>query len=140
MVKNRFLKNLYQTISWGISCIVLILAILAGYFMSLQQGSNDGWILLVFTAGVVLLFFAIGFYWIFQTIEIDSNGIHVKILSKTIRTIFWHDVVCVEAKTVMKNPAYVVIVRDQKRLNLDRRKKILDAINLYSNGQIKISN
>lgn len=108
--------------------------------MSLQQGSNDGWILLVFTAGVVLLFFAIGFYWLFQTIEIDSNGIHVKILSKTIRTIFWYDVVCVEAKTVMKNPAYVVIVRDQKRLNLDRRKKILDAINLYSNGQIKISN
>ena len=140
MVKNRFLKNLYQTISWGISCIVLILPILAGYFMSLQQGSNDGWILLVFTAGVVLLFFAIGFYWIFQTIEIDSNGIHVKILSKTIRTIFWHDMVCIEAKTVMKNPAYVVIVRDQKRLNLDRRKKILDAINLYSNGQIKISN
>lgn len=139
MVKNKFLKNLYQTISWGISCIVLILAILAGYFMSLQQGSNDGWILLVFTAGVALLFFAIGFYWIFQTIEIDSNGIYVKILGKTVRTIFWYDVVCVEAKTVMKNPAYVVIVRDQKRLNLDRRKKILDAINLYSNGQIKIS-
>ena len=66
MVKNRFLKNLYQSISWGISCIVLILPILAGYFVSLHQGSNDGWILLVFTAGVVLLFFAIGFYWIFQ--------------------------------------------------------------------------
>lgn len=140
MIKNRFFKNLYQSISWGISCIVLISAILAGYFASLQHGNNDGWILLVFAASVVLLFFVIGFYWIFQTIERDRNGIYVKILWKTVRTISWSDVVCIEAKAVMKNPAYVVIVRGQKRLNLDRRKKILDAISLHSNSQIKINN
>ena len=140
MVKNTFCKNLFQTLSWGASCVVLILPILAGYFMSLQNGPNFGWILLVFIASIILLFFVIGFYWIFQTIEINHEGIQVKIFQKTIRTIIWTDVVSIEEETVMKNPAYVVIVRDQKRLNLDRRKKILDAISLHSNGQIKINN
>lgn len=90
--------------------------------------------------GIILLFFAIGFYWIFQVIEIDQHGICVKILQKTIRKISWDAVVIIEEKTVMKNPAYVVIVRNPKPLNIDRRKKVLDAINLHSNGQIKISN
>ena len=136
MVKKSFYKNLYQSISWGMSCIVLIAAILTGYFVSLQYGQNNGWILLMFVAGVVVLFFVIGFYWIFQKIQIDEKGLHVKISRKTVRTILWSDVVCIEAKTVMKNSAYVVIVRNQKRLNLDRRKKILDAIRLYYNGPI----
>lgn len=131
MVKNRFIKNLFQSISWGVSCFVLITAILAGYFASLQYGSSNSWILLAFAVGIVLLFFLIGFYWIFQTIEIDQQGIYVRILQKTIRTIYWTDVVNIEAKTVMKNPAYVVTVRGQTHLNLDRRKKIRNAISQY---------
>ena len=136
MVKNSFYKNLYQSISWGMSCFVLISALLAGYFVSLQYGKNDGWLLLVFAAGVALLFFVIGFYWIFQKIEIDQTGIYVKLLWKTVRIIYWSNVICIEATAVMKNPAYVVIVRNQKHLNLDKRKKILDAIRLYYNGPI----
>ena len=139
MVKNTFCKNMFQTITWGASCAVLILPILAGYFMSLQNGAHLGWILLVFIASIILLFFVIGFYWIFQTIEIDHEGIRVKIFQKTVRTVIWTDVVSIEERTVMKNPAYVVNIRNQRHLNLDRRKKIFDAINLYSDNQIKFS-
>ena len=136
MMQKRFYKNLYQSISWGISCAVLITAILAGYCASLQYGENDGWILLVFAASIALMFFLIGFYWIYQTIEIDQNGIHIKLLWKTIRTDSWSDVISIEEKTVMKNPAFVITIRNQKHLNLDRRKKIMNAIILYRDGQI----
>ena len=140
MVPNRFYKNVYQSISWGGSAAVLIFFLLLGYFESLTYDEpGNSWLLLVFSAGIILLFFAIGFYWIFQVIEIDQHGICVKILQKTIRKISWDAVVIIEEKTVMKNPAYVVIVRDQKPLNIDRRKKIFDAINLYGDNQIKFS-
>lgn len=135
MVKNRFCKNLFQVISWGISCIVLILALLGGYVMSLQSGADSGWILLAFTASIVLLFFAIGFYWIFQTVEINNEGIQVKIFQKIIRTVTWSDVISIEEKIVMKNPAYVLAVQNQARLNLDKRKKIQLAIIHYGGDQ-----
>lgn len=139
MVKNRFYKNVYQSLSWGGSAAVLIFFLLLGYFESLTYDEpGNSWLLLVFSVGIILLFFVIGFYWIFQVIEIDPHGICVKILQKTIRTIPWEEVVVIEERTVMKNPAYVVIVRDQEDLNLDKRKKVLSAIRFYSNDKIEV--
>lgn len=71
-------------------------------------------------------------------IETDQNGICVKILQKTIRKIPWEDVIMIKERTVMQNPAYVVKVRDQEDLNLDKRKKVLSAIRFYSNDKIEV--
>ena len=139
MVQNRFYKNVYQSLSWGGLAAVLIFFLLLGYFESLTYSQpGNSWLLLVFSAGIILLFFVMGFYWIFQVIEIDQYAIRVKIVRKTIRTIPWDEVVVIEESTVMKNPAYVVRVRDQIDLNLDKRKKILKAIRFYGNDKIEI--
>ena len=141
MVKNRFYKNVYQSLSWGGVVAVLTFFLLLGYYESLMyEGPHNAGLLLVVAAGVTLLFFLIGFYWIFQEVEIGQYGIRVKILQKTIRTIPWTSVVMIEERTVMKNPAYVVVVQDQDNLNLDKRKKVLKAIRFYSNDKLDEAN
>ena len=45
----------------------------------------------------------------------------------------WDDVADIQVKTVMRNPAYVLTVRDNKNLNLDKRKVIKTAISVYGN-------
>ena len=133
MIKNKVFKNLYQSISIGASVAVLILAMLVGFFTSLKYDSNNGWILLAFCVIVTFLFFAIGFYWIFQIVIIDRQGIKVIIMEKVIRNVPWDDVADIQVKTVMRNPAYVLTVRDNKNLNLDKRKVIKTAISVYGN-------
>lgn len=139
MIENKFFKNVFQSVSFGLSATILICAMLFGYFESLKfDQPNYGWILLVFAGGITLLFFVIGFYWIFQTIEIEQQGIHVRILGKTIRYIHWADITDIQLKSVMRNPAYVISVRDQKDLNLDSRKKIKAAIEHYSDDNLRM--
>lgn len=140
MIKQKFIKNLYHSLSFGASIAVLILAMMGGFFVSLRYEGNNGWLLLVFSAIVIFLFFAIGFYWIFQTVLIDKQGIKVKILGKVIRDIPWDNVTDIQAKQVMKNPAYVLTVRGAKKLNLDQRKSIKTAIEIFGdeNARLKI--
>lgn len=98
MIKNKVFKNLYQSISIGASVAVLILAMLVGFFTSLKYDSNNGWILLAFCVIVTFLFFAIGFYWIFQIVIIDRQGIKVIIMGKVIRNVPWDDVADIQVK------------------------------------------
>lgn len=138
MIKNKFYKNVFQSVSWGLSFAIPVLALLVGFFESLTfEQPNYGWLLLVISGGVVVLFFGIGFYWIFQTIEIDGQGIQVKILGKTIRRIHWTEITDIQSKSVMKNPAYVLSVCNQKDLNLDERNKIKTAIEHYSDDNVR---
>ena len=132
-MKNRFIKNLYQDISTGSAIAVLIVILLIGYFESLKfETPNNGWLLIACAVVVILIFFAMGFYWIFQMVEIDAKGIQVSFLGKQIRNVCWEQVEEIKPMTVLRNPAYVLLIRGEKNLNLDRRKKIRQAIEHYS--------
>ena len=80
MIKNRFVKNLYQITSFAASELVILIPILAIYFLMLDNNAVDksAWMLYVVIV-LVLLFFIVGFYWIFQIVEINSSGIVVKL-------------------------------------------------------------
>ena len=133
-MKHKFFKNLYQTVSWFLTICVLVFFLLFGYFESLSYGNNgQGWLLLVFTGSVMVLFFVIGFYWIFQTVEIDQTGITTKIFKKTIRKVDWNSVEDIRYSNVMRNPAYVLKIKNEKDLNLDCRKQIRRAIIYFGN-------
>ena len=54
------------------------------------------------------------------------------ILGKQIRNVRWEQVEEIKPMTVLRNPAYVLLIRGEKNLNLDRRKKIKQAIEHYS--------
>lgn len=138
MIKNRFLKNLYQITSFAASELVILIPILAIYFLMLDSNAVDksAWMLYVVIV-LVLLFFIIGFYWIFQIVEINSSGIVVKLFNRVIRSIRWEDVEDIRYANHFRNPVYNIIIKENKILYLDYRKKIKNAIICWGNDDIK---
>ena len=130
-MKKRFIKNLYQILSFSLCALILILPILCMPLLANFTNKTANSLALYSTLIVILSFFFLGFYWIFQTVEIDEAGIKVYFLSKTLRDISWKQIESIRIGGVMKNPAFVIKISGQKDLNLDKRKAIKKALELY---------
>ena len=83
------------------------------------------------------MFFIIGFFWIFQIIVIEKNGIEVRFFKITLRKIEWNEVEGIEYDSIMRNPAYIIKVKNSKNLNIDSRKKIKKALKYYGTKSIE---
>ena len=117
--------------------MIFVFSLLMGFAASLNYEGGNGWILLALAISLIILYFCIGFYWIFQKVEISNNGIEITILKKVIQKIKWDDVDDIIYTSVMRNPAYVIIIKESKKINLDSRKKIKNAILHFGNEKIK---
>ncbi len=76
--------------------------------------------------------FLIGFYWIFQKVFIDENGIKILFLNKIIKQYDWKEINIIEAANIMRNPAIRIKTINGSEIHLDRRKKIIKVIEKYS--------
>ena len=83
MLKHKFYKNLFQTISYFSIIMIFEIFLLMGFFASLSYEHNFGWILLIISLSLIVLFFLIGFYWIFQMVYIDESGIKIIFINNT---------------------------------------------------------
>ena len=137
MVKNKFFKNLYQSISALLCLLILDMALLAGYFESLKHGDNVGWILLAIVGGLTLLFFTVGSYFIFQKVEFDGDGIKITFIGTVLRSVSWNDVVNVSVGSVGRNPVFILTIKNGKNINVDYRKSVKAAIEHFGNKTIK---
>lgn len=137
MVKNKFFKNLYQSISYFLVVMLFFLILLFTFIASLDYGINYGWVAIVIAGSLVVLFFLVGFYWIFQKVEINKKGIKIMICKKIIREVSWDSVEEMTYANVKQNPAFALKIEGAKNLNLDSRKKIKEAISYYGNERIK---
>ena len=105
MLKNKFYKNLFQTISYFAVIMVFEILLLVGFFASLSYGQNFGWILLIISLSLIVLFFLIGFYWIFQIIYFDESGIKILFKNRIVKQLKWEEVDTIEEANIMRNPA-----------------------------------
>ena len=138
MIKNEFYKNLYQSISYFCVTITLSLPCIGSFIISLQSAPNYGWIMLIFPPVFFVLYFSVGFYWIFQKVKIDESGIEITLLNKTIRKVKWENVERIQSGSFYCNPVYVLYIQNEKNLNLDERKAIKEAILFY--GKLSVDN
>ena len=136
MVKHKFYKNLFQTISCFSAIIVIVIFLLMGFFASLSYGHNDGWILLVISFALIALLFLIGFYWIFQKVSIDESGIKIFFINKIIKEFKWKEIESIENTNIMRNPAIRIKTFNGNEINLDKRKSIIKLIEIYLQKEI----
>lgn len=136
MVKNKFYKNLFQTISYFAVIMVFEILLLAGFFASLSYGQNFGWILLIISLSLIALFFLIGFYWIFQIVYFDESGIKILFKSRIVKQLKWEEIDTIEEANIMRSPALKIKAFDGAEIHLDKRKQIVKAIEIYSQNKI----
>ncbi|MBQ3253025.1 MAG: hypothetical protein IJA65_00580, partial [Acholeplasmatales bacterium] len=83
-----------------------------------------------------ILYFLIGFYWIFQKVIIDDNGIRIILINKIIKECKWYEIDIIEEANIMKNPAIRIKNIDGTEIHLDKRKSIIQALEKYSKKKI----
>jgi len=131
-MEKTFIKDLYQIIIFATVEMIIIIPIICMIFMMDDSvESNVKNILIFIILFLILLYFLIGFYWIFQKVEINNNGIIIRLFKKELRKIKWDEVNSINSGFVMRNPVLIIKIKDKKNLNLDYRKVILNEINKY---------
>ena len=92
--------------------------------------------MLVAPLSLFILYFLIGFYWIFQIVIIDDNGIRIILINKIIKERKWCQIDIIEEANIMKNPAIRIKNIDGTEIHLDKRKSIIQALEKYSKKKI----
>lgn len=136
MLKNKFYKNLFQSLSALGGILIVYIPCIFGYIESIKYESNLGWIMLVAPLSLFILYFLIGFYWIFQKVIIDDNGIRIILINKIIKECKWYEIDIIEEANIMKNPAIRIKNIDGSEIHLDKRKSIIQALEKYSKKKI----
>ena len=136
MLEYKFYKNLFQTLSYFAAIMIFEIPLFAGFFVSLSYGQNFGWVLLIISLSLIALFFLIGFYWIFQIVLIDKNGIKILFNCKILKHLKWEEIATIEETNIMRNPALRITAFDRTEIHLDKRKRIIKAIEIYSQKKI----
>jgi hypothetical protein len=136
MIKNKFFKNLFQSLSALGGILIVYIPCIFGYIESIKYGSDLGWIMLVAPLSLFILYFLIGFYWIFQKVIIDDNGIRIILINKIIKECKWYEIDIIEEANIMRNPAIRIKNIDGTEIHLDKRKSIIQALEKYSKKKI----
>lgn len=136
MLKNKFYKNLFQSLSALGGILLVYIPCIFGYIESIKYESDLGWIMLVAPLSLFILYFLIGFYWIFQIVIIDDNGIRIILINKIIKERKWSQIDIIEEANIMKNPAIRIKNIDGTEIHLDKRKSIIQALEKYSKKKI----
>ena len=136
MIKNKFYKNLFQSLSALGGILIVYIICIFGYIESIKYESDLGWIMLVAPLSLFILFFLIGFYWIFQKVIIDDNGIRIILINKIIKECKWYEIDIIEEANIMKNPAIRIKNIDGTEIHLDKRKSIIQALEKHSKKKI----
>lgn len=116
--------------------MVFEIILLIGFSESLNYENNSGWILLIISFILIILFFLIGFYWIFQKVIFDENGIKIKFINKIIKECKWAEIKDIEISNIMRNPALRIKLVSGSEIHLDKRKGIIKIIEKYLQKKI----
>lgn len=137
MLKQKFYKNLFQMLSFFAVIMVFELILLLAFFESMSFEDGSGWILLIISLALMILFFLIGFYWIFQTVLIDETGIKIVLIRKKLKEVKWEEVDTMKKANIMRNPAIRIKTFGGTEIHLDQRKSIIKAIETNSKRKIE---
>ena len=66
--------------------------------------------------GALLIFFAIGFYWVFQIAVIDESGITIQLFTKKLRHVSWNQITAIERSNRFRNPEIKIIAEEERPL------------------------
>ena len=128
-MKNKFYKNLYQSLCAFGSFLLIFFPVIIGCFNILDFGFAIGVALLLF-----VLYFLLGGYWIFQKVEFNNEQIKITIFGKCVRVIKWEEINKVAYGSFARNSVYSFDIKGEKILRLDARKSLKKSMLHYCNN------
>ena len=129
----KMYKNLFQFISSLGVILVIDISLICGFVISLNSSPNNGWILIIIALVILILYFLIGSFWIFQKIIINGDGLKIVILNIVLYSCKLEEIEFYSITNVMKNPSVSIKVTNRnKMINIDKKKKLLSILEYYN--------
>ena len=125
---KKYLKNRYRIICYLLSILILVFPLIIALILGYTEAALFALKLPVSILILAPIFF---FYYIFQFVSFDFEGIHLYIFSIKYRTISWQEVVEIKESAAYRQKVYVVVYDYGRELKLDRRKVIKKEIDRY---------
>ena len=130
-MKKAFIKNLYGALSYALTELLIILLISLMFFL-VSPEDGDYKIGVIFAsssiAALILSYWIVGFFWIFQWVTINQDGVRICFFKKEIRFVRWKEILFITEEYVRRSHVFCLHVKDKKPLCLDARKSIMAAI------------
>ena len=133
-MKIKMLKNLYQFLCSFFAIVFLsILFMCSRCFAIILKELNCYWLDVYISLIMILLFFLVGWFWIFQIVTIDESGIKISIFNKILKKIKYTDIDYCFISNVARNPVISIKIKnDDKIVNIDDRKKARECLKFYN--------
>lgn len=136
---NRYFLSNIQTVGTLVFCHILMLIV--PIFRWFSDGKFSFVLFLQFgiilPLVVYLLYFGFGFYGVFQTVIINSEGIEIWLFKKCLKKYSWSSISSIREDWHMRNPALKVTLGFDNEIYLENRKSIVRAIEYYSDIKIE---
>jgi hypothetical protein len=130
---KKYIKNKYQIMCFLLSMLLFLFISLYLVFLEYFDAA-----LIVFFVYLIIIFTSLilGFYVVFQFVSFDKNGINIYLFKKKIKHFEWSNIVEINESYIYRGPVYQIVLKNNQKLNLDRRKKIKQEIEKYYDKKI----
>lgn len=140
MIKNKFFRYYRLILPCLIGYLLMDVMVIVVFMHRLSNGITRDelsfWLL--FFLVLNLHPYVICFYWVFQIVLIDEDGIKVLFFKKTIIDCRWSEIKRVEKSYGLRSNSLLIYMLNGKKFLINDGKAIVKAIKYYSNDTIKI--
>lgn len=138
-MNKKYFKNSLQHLAY-LSCTILIDLLIIITFSTITGMTNASikemlW-LVIGVSCPYILYLLIGFYWVFQKILIDEEGIHVYLFSHKITDYKWKDIEDAEVVYVKIGRYSFKKYNSNAYLRIDASKSIKNKIDMYAPQEV----
>lgn len=136
-MKNKFFRYYFLNMQFAIAMVFIQVLTMIAPLSALISGDGIS-IVLFFQICVIaplipsFLYACLGCYWAFQKVVINSDGIEIFFLKKSIKKVDWTTVSSIRKTNHNKCPSLEIELSNKDLIYLDNRKPIIRAIEYYS--------
>ena len=140
-MKNKFNRYYRTNIETGLVLVCIHVMLLSVTIYLWLRDGEVPYIELFLIAPLILylMYFGLGFYGVFQTVIINSDGIEIWLFKKCLKKYSWSRISSIQESWHMRNPALKITLVNDNEIYLEKRKSILRAIEYYSDIKIEKS-
>ncbi len=128
---GKMLKNSCKNLLFLLLSIIYTAIIMLIYFL-FELPQNVFIIALIISLSPFLIYYGVGFYWVFQTVLIDEKGITFYLFRKKLISFLWEEIERISIQKYKISSYLIKIHNSNKYYSIDLTKKIKYLMEKYA--------
>lgn len=141
-MKNKFNRHFLKNMQMGGTLVFMHILVLTVPFIRWYRDGEFSFELFLQFGIIIpfilyLMYFGVGFYWVFQTVIINNEGIEIWLFKKCLKKYPWSSILRIQEYRYMRTPSLKITLGFDNEIYLEKRKSIVKTIKCYSDIKIE---